>query len=194
MVEALREISGGGTESSDAQEQQGDHGASYSDGNGGDSRNGGSDSNGGAAPDMQAGVGVDENLAAAKQNAAAVLKVIARGEGDLSRAGNSDSSSSSSSSGSSTSNGCDSGHGGSEHGSREEVKAQNSTALAQTAKPFAPGGDTHKQVFISYNWAHQDVISRIAAAVKRAGFSVWLDVEQMRGHTIDAMAGVCGRV
>eukprot|EP00808_Paulinella_micropora_P002104 g43626.t1 len=45
------------------------------------------------------------------------------------------------------------------------------------------------QVMLSYNWASQPRILRIAEGLKRRGFCVWLDLEQMAGSTIEAMAG-----
>ena len=41
---------------------------------------------------------------------------------------------------------------------------------------------------MSYNWDHQPVIKRIHAALVQRGYSMWIDVEQMKGSTVDAMS------
>lgn len=48
--------------------------------------------------------------------------------------------------------------------------------------------DEQKHVMVSYSWAQQDVVLRLVAALKARGYNVWVDVESMRGSTIDAMA------
>lgn len=47
---------------------------------------------------------------------------------------------------------------------------------------------TTPTVMISYNWTQQALIKRINVRLKRHGLKVWLDVEQMQGSTISAMA------
>ena len=39
-----------------------------------------------------------------------------------------------------------------------------------------------------YCWAQQPQVLKIRASLKRRGYSVWIDVEQMQGSTVDAMA------
>ena len=41
---------------------------------------------------------------------------------------------------------------------------------------------------VSYNWDHQDVILRVVAWLQAHGYLVWVDTEQMKGSTVDAMA------
>eukprot|EP01050_Picozoa_sp_SAG11_P000710 SAG11_NODE_24_length_24699_cov_10.132195_13_plen_723_part_00 len=52
----------------------------------------------------------------------------------------------------------------------------------------AAGGCAAKHVMVSYCWAQQPVIKRIHAALVKRGYAVWIDVEQMKGSTVDAMA------
>jgi hypothetical protein len=47
---------------------------------------------------------------------------------------------------------------------------------------------SHRHVMISYCWEQQEVVLRIKAALSRRGYVCWLDVEQMSGSTVDAMA------
>jgi hypothetical protein len=42
---------------------------------------------------------------------------------------------------------------------------------------------------LSYQWDHQPLVKRLAERLKQAGYRVWLDVEQMSGSTLEAMAG-----
>lgn len=39
---------------------------------------------------------------------------------------------------------------------------------------------------LSYNWGSQPIVLKIANSLKRAGFKVWLDIEQMSGSTLEA--------
>ena len=41
---------------------------------------------------------------------------------------------------------------------------------------------------MSYNWDHQHVILRVVAWLQAHGYLVWVDTEQMKGSTVDAMA------
>eukprot|EP01047_Picozoa_sp_COSAG01_P044245 COSAG01_NODE_3985_length_5465_cov_3.480432_6_plen_497_part_00 len=45
-----------------------------------------------------------------------------------------------------------------------------------------------EHIMLSYNWDHQDVIKRVHASLVRHGYSIWIDVEQMQGSTVEAMA------
>ena len=50
------------------------------------------------------------------------------------------------------------------------------------------GRDGRAHIMISYCWLYQDTVIRLAEALKARGYRVWLDVEQMSGSTVDAMA------
>lgn len=54
----------------------------------------------------------------------------------------------------------------------------------------AAGSDvtTTKHLMLSYCWAQQSVIKRIHAALTKKGYRVWIDIEDMRGSTVDSMA------
>jgi len=52
-------------------------------------------------------------------------------------------------------------------------------------KSSSPG---NWDVMMSYNWASQDIIVLVARKLQQAGLRVWLDVDQMSGSTLDAMA------
>jgi hypothetical protein len=41
---------------------------------------------------------------------------------------------------------------------------------------------------MSYNWDHQDTILRVVKALQLRGYRMWVDVEQMKGSTVDVMA------
>jgi hypothetical protein len=50
------------------------------------------------------------------------------------------------------------------------------------------GGGDSSHVMLSYNWDNQKTIIKLADLLKKDGFTVWLDVEQMVGSTLEAMA------
>jgi len=52
----------------------------------------------------------------------------------------------------------------------------------------SPPAKSVKRIMISYQWDHQPVIKRLAASLQAAGYNVWLDLEQMSGSTLSAMA------
>jgi hypothetical protein len=60
------------------------------------------------------------------------------------------------------------------------TQAVASSSSKSAAKP--------KHVMMSYNWDHQPVIKHIHAALVQHGYTVWIDVEQMKGSTVDAMS------
>lgn len=43
-------------------------------------------------------------------------------------------------------------------------------------------------VFVSYQWGSQKIVLRIVEALKRSGYRVWIDVEQMQGEMNKRMA------
>jgi hypothetical protein len=43
------------------------------------------------------------------------------------------------------------------------------------------------QLMISYNWGHQSLVLKIAEALKKAGYNIWIDVEEMNGSTLGTM-------
>ena len=62
-----------------------------------------------------------------------------------------------------------------------------SQARCGTAEPLVHGtGGQH--IMLSYEWSMQDRIKRIRASLGRRRYKVWLDVEQMRGSTMDSMS------
>jgi len=43
-------------------------------------------------------------------------------------------------------------------------------------------------IMISYQWGSQPLIKRIASHLKELGYNIWIDIEEMQGSTLDAMA------
>ena len=60
------------------------------------------------------------------------------------------------------------------------------TGVGTSASSSPPADDKH--VMVSYCWAEQDVVLRLVEKLKAQGLKIWIDVEMMRGSTIDAMA------
>ena len=41
---------------------------------------------------------------------------------------------------------------------------------------------------ISYRWDHQDIMLKVRDKLQSEGYNIWMDVDQMGGSTIEAMA------
>jgi uncharacterized protein (DUF302 family) len=41
---------------------------------------------------------------------------------------------------------------------------------------------------ISYNWEHQSMVKQIRENLRSSGINVWMDVDDMQGSTLQAMA------
>ena len=58
---------------------------------------------------------------------------------------------------------------------------------------IGPGGSTHQQqqqhVMISYQWDVQNVVKEVKNRLQAAGYSVWMDIDDMGGSTLESMAG-----
>eukprot|EP01045_Picozoa_sp_COSAG04_P016368 COSAG04_NODE_1360_length_7092_cov_12.824825_1_plen_1672_part_10 len=62
---------------------------------------------------------------------------------------------------------------------------------AKSNKPSDADSGSSKpppHIMVSYNWDHQHVILRVVAWLQAHGYLVWVDTEQMKGSTVDAMA------
>ncbi|XP_019632062.1 PREDICTED: uncharacterized protein LOC109475740, partial [Branchiostoma belcheri] len=44
-------------------------------------------------------------------------------------------------------------------------------------------------IMLSYQWDHQEVVKKIKTALEAKGYQIWMDIDQMGGSTLDAMAG-----
>jgi len=73
---------------------------------------------------------------------------------------------------------------------KEEKKVEAQRKRLSMVGTPAPGGVpvNDKVVFISYNWGHQKEVVRLSNDLKAAGYKIWLDVDQMAGSTVEAMA------
>ena len=50
------------------------------------------------------------------------------------------------------------------------------------------GEKQSKHVMLSYSWHYQDLIFKIRDALKHSGYKVWIDVDNLGGSTMEAMA------
>jgi hypothetical protein len=72
--------------------------------------------------------------------------------------------------------------------------ATSVTAIASSAskttllKPQEEQGVVAPTVMISYNWDNQHIVVELANQLKKAGCLVWLDLEEMVGSSLEAMA------
>jgi len=70
---------------------------------------------------------------------------------------------------------------------KEEAKLLPTSST--TTSTVAPSeAKSAKRIMISYQWDNQPIIKRLAESLKSAGYNVWLDLEQMSGSTLSAMA------
>jgi hypothetical protein len=60
--------------------------------------------------------------------------------------------------------------------------------LSLAAANGAAGSKPPPHLMVSYNWDHQKVILRVVSWLQVHGYLVWVDTEQMKGDTVDAMA------
>ncbi|XP_013385107.1 uncharacterized protein LOC106155047 [Lingula anatina] len=63
----------------------------------------------------------------------------------------------------------------------------DSASLREKSASTAAGGKAG-HVMISYNWGDQKVLLKVKDELRRRGFNIWMDVEQMGGSTLQAMA------
>eukprot|EP01052_Picozoa_sp_SAG31_P010692 SAG31_NODE_593_length_13721_cov_5.192175_3_plen_1231_part_00 len=66
-----------------------------------------------------------------------------------------------------------------------ELEGRKTTAPAV----LGVAGGSSSQIMISYCWEQQIVIKRVHAALIQRSYNVWIDIEQMTGSAVDAMAG-----
>jgi len=50
------------------------------------------------------------------------------------------------------------------------------------------GNQANHQIMISYSWAQKEKARNLAEHLKRKGFNIWIDVEQMEGSVLEKMA------
>ncbi|KAL3889422.1 hypothetical protein ACJMK2_001766 [Sinanodonta woodiana] len=70
-----------------------------------------------------------------------------------------------------------------------EQKNRPASAASQKSEIHgapAPGNKGH--IMISYNWSHQKELIAIRDSLKKQGFVVWMDIDNMGGSTLQAMA------
>jgi len=73
------------------------------------------------------------------------------------------------------------------------VLTQNSpskqvSAVPDDAAPGQPGSKNAQHIMLSYQWGSQELVKKIADGLRHAGYRIWIDIEEMRGSTLEAMA------
>jgi len=77
---------------------------------------------------------------------------------------------------------------------KQEVRDQILKFLTVDAPALTQRGggteqkDAEKHVMMSYNWENQALIMRIKKALQEQGIKVWMDVDDLKGSTLQAMA------
>ena len=77
---------------------------------------------------------------------------------------------------------------GSENSARDATGGGKAGADADGSSSSAQVEEVRQHVMISYCWNEQPTIKRLHKALVARGFSIWLDIEQMHGSTVCAMA------
>jgi hypothetical protein len=72
------------------------------------------------------------------------------------------------------------GSGSGSHKLGEQACEASSSSTATGIRP--------EHIMLSYNWDYQQTIKRINTGLKERGYEVWIDIEKMRGSTVEAMA------
>lgn len=67
--------------------------------------------------------------------------------------------------------------------------AEAAPSSSASASPASASASSPPRIMLSYQWDHQPLVKRLAERIKQSGYHVWLDVEQMSGSTLEAMAG-----
>ena len=70
----------------------------------------------------------------------------------------------------------------------QELDDQARKQVAEVVESTVENGLPPPHLMASYNWTHQDVILRVVVSLQGRGYLVWVDTEQMKGSTVDAMA------
>jgi len=61
------------------------------------------------------------------------------------------------------------------------------TTVTQQVEPN-PSTHSSGHIMISYQWGSQELVKKIAFALRDHGYNIWIDIEKMKGNTLDAMA------
>ena len=72
---------------------------------------------------------------------------------------------------------------------RQKAKEAAAAGRSAAASTEDSGVATIEHIMLSYNWDHQDVIKRVHASLVHRGYTTWIDVHDMQGSTVEAMAG-----
>jgi hypothetical protein len=65
---------------------------------------------------------------------------------------------------------------------------QLGTSVSSSNSGGGDGGGGSGYAMLSYCWNDQTIILRVRESLREAGYACWIDVESMRGSTVDAMA------
>ncbi|XP_052084596.1 uncharacterized protein LOC127721827 isoform X2 [Mytilus californianus] len=72
---------------------------------------------------------------------------------------------------------------------RSKKKAQEDQFFAkQKPSTFKAAKQQDKHLFISYSWKEKEIVLKLKDLLQEKGLLIWIDTEQMRGSTLQAMA------
>ncbi|CAC5419666.1 unnamed protein product [Mytilus coruscus] len=73
-----------------------------------------------------------------------------------------------------------------DHRCKKKVKAKHQFFAEQ--KPSKAAKQQEKHLFISYSWKEKEIVLKLKDLLQDKGLPIWIDTEQMRGSTLQAMA------
>ncbi|XP_076081658.1 uncharacterized protein LOC143052497 isoform X1 [Mytilus galloprovincialis] len=69
-----------------------------------------------------------------------------------------------------------------------KVEAENQYFAEEKPSKFKTGKQQDKHLFISYSWKEKEIVLKLKDLLQEKGLPIWIDTEQMRGSTLQAMA------
>ncbi|XP_063437363.1 uncharacterized protein LOC134718645 isoform X2 [Mytilus trossulus] len=71
---------------------------------------------------------------------------------------------------------------------KKEFKEDHYFAEQKPTGKFKTGKQQDKHLFISYSWKEKEIVLKLKDLLQEKGLPIWIDTEQMRGSTLQAMA------
>ena len=78
-------------------------------------------------------------------------------------------------------------HSAEKNKSKKKERERRSRSIS-SSKTIPTSLSSNSYVMISYDWGKKDLVLAFNQSIKATGLSTWIDVEQMSGSTLDAMA------
>jgi len=74
-----------------------------------------------------------------------------------------------------------------------EIAQRNIPKPTKLSEEIESESHNTPHIMLSYQWGSQEIVKKIAFALRDAGYKIWLDIEEMQGSTLQAMADAVER-